>query len=359
MTRPLLYAALVLASAGAPVNESTLRRVLRAAGAPVPALETRLLAELAAACTAPAERPQWSGASRLHRRALAPLPLPASPPERVVSAPATGGEDGDLYVYAVVPAGPAWPPIAGVDGGETFTVLAAATAAVVHRVPPGPPGTAASAAEPGALAERAAAHDAVVTRAMALFSTVLPMRMGTVARGRPGEGAADALQTWLDSRTPALLARLATLRGRAEYAVTVRLERAAAVRAVREGDAAVAAASAEAAAQTDGLRHLYERRLARVVDRRVDAVMAAEAEAIRAAVASHCVEVRTDGARPGDEDVVVRLSLLLEPAGADAVGRVLEPVAKRPGFEVRFTGPWPPYSFVDEVVGGAAEDAGR
>ena len=43
--------------------------------------------------------------------------------------------------------------------------------------------------------------------------------------------------------------------------------------------------------------------------------------------------------------MVLNLSLLTDQAGVQRVGDYLEPVSQESGAEVRFTGPWPPYSF--------------
>ena len=43
--------------------------------------------------------------------------------------------------------------------------------------------------------------------------------------------------------------------------------------------------------------------------------------------------------------MILNLSLLTDQVGVQRVGDYLERVSQESGAEVRFTGPWPPYSF--------------
>ena len=55
--------------------------------------------------------------------------------------------------------------------------------------------------------------------------------------------------------------------------------------------------------------------------------------------------------------MVLNLSLLVARLAVAPIGEYLERVSQEPGVEVRFTGPWPPYSFAGSF--GTVEDSGR
>ena len=51
--------------------------------------------------------------------------------------------------------------------------------------------------------------------------------------------------------------------------------------------------------------------------------------------------------RPADgKQMLLNLSLLVRKENVSSLGQVLDAIQAEEGVEVRFTGPWPPYSFV-------------
>ncbi|MFB6283155.1 MAG: gas vesicle protein GvpL [Halobacteria archaeon] len=52
----------------------------------------------------------------------------------------------------------------------------------------------------------------------------------------------------------------------------------------------------------------------------------------------------------GEKKHVGSLVILMEKGAEEQVGEVLDEVAARPGVEIKYTGPWPPYSFISEVI---------
>jgi hypothetical protein len=50
-----------------------------------------------------------------------------------------------------------------------------------------------------------------------------------------------------------------------------------------------------------------------------------------------------------DSDAVTQIALLAGPAAESAVGSTLDEITETPGVDVRFTGPWPPYTFAPEI----------
>jgi hypothetical protein len=73
--------------------------------------------------------------------------------------------------------------------------------------------------------------------------------------------------------------------------------------------------------------------------------------------ATHVNKVRKEDGRA----MIANLSLLVERDRVQEVGAVLHEVGEEEGVEVRFTGPWPPYTFAATVgaIGGQSEDPQR
>ncbi|QLG48085.1 gas vesicle protein GvpL [Natrinema halophilum] len=60
---------------------------------------------------------------------------------------------------------------------------------------------------------------------------------------------------------------------------------------------------------------------------------------------------------PDDGETICRLTLLAHEDDEEAIGSILDDVAANEGLEVRFTGPWPPYTFAPELGGESNGDA--
>jgi hypothetical protein len=365
MNPALLYAALAMASVGAPVTADGLRRVMAAMGAPCPEADALLVEALAQRIADAARRtppPTPSPAPGTVRPSPAPdggAPVPPgsrSAGERREGPVATGAGAGcRLYVYALVPEDLPWVPTPGVDGREVYALRAAGIAALVHEEPADAPLPGEGPVDVAALAAQAAAHDAVVVRAWTEARAVLPMRLNTRVRAGADADAVASLRRWLDREARRLSARLELLRDRAEYGVEVRWAQADAPQGGEEEDPEVVRLLSEMAGRPESVRRLYRHRLDRALRDRADRRRRRLAEEVRAALAPLCADVRDDPPRlvEADDGLILRLALLVDEGGAARVGEALEAFAARPDVHVRFTGPWPPYTFAAVGAPGA------
>jgi len=200
-------------------------------------------------------------------------------------------------------------------------------------------------------------HQAVVDEATERFGTPVPFRFDTIVQGDDG-----TVREWLVDQRDRFVTVLDDLAGCAEYRIEVLVDEEALDASLAESD--------------DRLRELAERRddstegTAFLVDKQYDERLrelrrerrATRTETLAADVGDHARKVQTLddptttlGDTPEKEGAVqARLTVLADDDGVDAVGSLLDDVAAEEGVTVRFTGPWPPYSFVPEVDDGAA-----
>lgn len=238
-----------------------------------------------------------------------------------------------LYLYGIVSAGAAgrMDGLRGIDGAPLRAIVEAGLAAAVSAVAPAEFESAplnenvrsASWLEP-----RAAAHQEVNAALLERTEAVLPLAFGTVFRGEERVGEL------LRSRTDELEARIARVRGRAEWVVT--LERLA----------SVPAAAPQPAAAASGREYLQRRR----EERRGRAASQEATARARAALETRLrevgVEVAPEPILSGPGPVAGRWSVLLDRSAADGLRRSLEAFEREwsaEGLGARATGPWPPY----------------
>lgn len=226
-------------------------------------------------------------------------------------------------------------------------------------------------------------HQAVVDAAGEAFGTPLPFRFDTVIVGDE-----DSVREWLESNAGPIEDALADLAGRWEYRIEVAVEDAAEGESLEAGDDELASLREEIDASEEGRAFLKEkqyderlralrreRREARAedlvgrVEPLAERVEWGDAGSTSVSVVGDAGGGDSGGDAPGDGQTesassdadgpttAVSLAVLATPEAAEEIGEELEAVADEPGVEVRYTGPWPPYTFAPEIdasAGGAS-----
>ena len=244
------------------------------------------------------------------------------------------------YVYCVVAADAPEPETGaalaletgGVEGEPVYAVEADGIAAIVHECE-----SLYDSDDLDEVHEWLLDHQAVVDEAGEAFGTPLPFRFDTIVRGDD-----DAVREWLEGAREDLEAILDDLAGYWEYRVEI-----ARIEEPELDDERLDELREEVEEAGEGRAFLLEKQLEnrrREIRRERDEEIAADAQE-RLEPFSREIE------RGEETDVVGSFSLLVHEDDEEAVGEGLDAVADREGIEVRFTGPWPPYSFVPELEG--------
>jgi hypothetical protein len=265
-----------------------------------------------------------------------------------------------LYVYAILPAPAAVTleeqAIQGIGGGRVWPVLAGDLAAALSAVPEAEFDEAplnAHVRDLDWLAPRAAAHQEVNARLFAAGHALIPLAFGTVFRDAAG------VEHLLRSQRSALLDRLARIRGRAEWVLTVQRDAAAALAALERSSAALAALRQQIAAAPPGRAYLLQRRFDTVRRQELLAQDARVVQRVQAALAPLAVQRYLEPVVPETEGgPLVRWSMLVERAGeAEWRAAVEQEQGRRQaeGYAIRLSGPWPAYRFssLEQQAAGA------
>lgn len=241
-----------------------------------------------------------------------------------------------LYLYCVVPATDPMPVLSSpaLDGGPVRAVRYEELAALAHACPP----------EPYQGSEEEvrgwiAAHNAVVEEAWGCAGSVLPMSFDVIVRDDAERTAEANLVGWLAEHHAALRDRLQAVEGRAEVGVQILWNIESLITSV-----AIDAQAAEAPAR--GRAYFARQQLRRQLKEQLEPKAEADSRRYLEHLAALAEDVQVNKPRPvKGRQMVLNLSLLVARAAVSRVGEYLEGVSREPGVEVRFTGPWPPYSF--------------
>jgi hypothetical protein len=249
-----------------------------------------------------------------------------------------------LYVYCVARGdgcrvlGPI-----GLDGQGVYTVASGDLCAVVHNCRTQPY----QSNDPQTVETWATAHQDVVTEAAKHLGTVLPMAFDMIVQAQPHSDPAAALRAWLEEKRERFTRLLDRLDGKAEYGVQVFWDRQAVAECLTQGHPDLRSLQDEIVGKPKGLAHLLQTKLAKAVRTAMEERADSFAKDFYARVRQCVEDVRVDPLKKaeGQRQMLLNLSCLMTRGSAD-LGSALDEIQKAPGVTVRFTGPWPPYSFM-------------
>ncbi|MEI6797456.1 MAG: GvpL/GvpF family gas vesicle protein, partial [Methanomassiliicoccales archaeon] len=175
---------------------------------------------------------------------------------------------------------------------------------------------------------------------------ILPFGFDTIIKPAEGREATEVLRKWLQEERANLTNKMARIEGKKEYGVQVFYAPARLIeKAIRESEE-VRSLKEEMGSKSPGAAYMLKQKLETAVRREMEQ----EAEdrlqeflaLIKAAVDDICVEKN----KKGDKEQVMLLNLSVLVGDDTALKVLLDEIDAQEAFSVRFTGPWPPYSFV-------------
>ncbi|MFH5798805.1 gas vesicle protein GvpL [Haladaptatus sp. CMAA 1911] len=192
-------------------------------------------------------------------------------------------------------------------------------------------------------------HQSVIDAAGEAFGTPLPFRFDTILKGDD-----DAVREWLADQSEMLDSHLDQLAGHWEYRVGVTWDEERVRDELRAEDEELADLRERIDDASEGTAFLlekqYDNRLRDLRKARKDELTTRLRNELAPLVAEFDVVDSQGGVLESNEtEEVVQVSFLAHEDREEEIGRVLDDVAAEPGVEIRFTGPWPPYSFAPEL----------
>ncbi|WP_226007119.1 gas vesicle protein GvpL [Natrinema salinisoli] len=282
--------------------------------------------------------------------------------------------DEGRYLYCIVRADEdATLETTGVDGEAVSVVVEDGIGAVVHACD-----GIYDSADLAQIRRWLVRHQTVVDEAGQSFGTPIPFQFDTILRGDD-----DRVREWLREESDTLERALSGLAGHWEYRVEIVEVDPISDAALIERDERLRELDEQIGDSGDGTAFLLEKKF----DQRLAELRAARRESLTASLeerlATEAREVHalerspsatfsddvagsgsgSDGSDSDAGETLSRLTLLAHEDDEGAIGSILDDVAANEGLEVRFTGPWPPYTFAPELGGesdgnaAAANDA--
>ena len=250
------------------------------------------------------------------------------------------------YLYGVVPSGQAEELGAvGIDGAKVRTVPFEKLSAVVHcceaevKIPDD---------EKGA-GRWILSHQIAVDSVWERFGVIVPASFGTVIKGDDPD---KTTVKWLSDNYESFLSKLKRLVGKAEYGVQVFWDMKKISEEVICGDQELSSLQDKIRTETTGTSYLHKKKMEQVLKSKLEEKSLNFFKSVYDTINNTVDDVVIEKIKPVAEGVqmLMNLSCLIAKKEEKLLGSILDEINKTNGTIARFTGPWPPYSFIGKCL---------
>jgi len=204
-----------------------------------------------------------------------------------------------------------------------------------------------SSQDPKQISEWVLTHQSVVDEAWKKYGNVIPFSFDTIIVPKEGCPAMENLIQWIRSEGTSLKEKLDRLEGKAEYGIQVSWDPKIVAPKVIRHDVEIQGLEDKIRSGGEGTAYLLDQKRQEVLRRRLEIAADAYFKEFYEKIRGVVEEVRVDKARKEEPPMLMNLSCLLPKIDSPRLGEELNRIGRIEGFFVRFTGPWPPYSFVN------------
>ena len=231
----------------------------------------------------------------------------------------------------------------GIEKTEVFTIPYKDIAAVVHSCQP----LAYDTKDKAKAEEWVLAHSYVIDHVMKKFGAVLPFSFDVILKGDD-----SAILEWLGKNYSLLAQDLDKVKGKAEYTIQIYYDYDDLAARILESDAKLMDLKDRIKIESKGKAYLLGKKLDQLLKTLVSTEAARLADKSLTEIESQVDEMKTDGKRWTPDNykglkLLASYSCLVRDDAAARLGQTLDEINQMEGFRVRFTGPWPAFSFVN------------
>ena len=235
----------------------------------------------------------------------------------------------------------------GIEESEVYTIPHRDICAAVHNCPAQPYRS----DDQEVVKAWVMTHQNVVDTAWERWDTVLPLSFDTIIRGEAEKSAEHSVTDWLKQEYEEIKRKIEKVRGKAEYGVQVFWEPKVIVQSLTWISPEIRRLDEEIKTKPKGLGYMYRQKLGNLIKHEMEATADECFKNFYSRIRKHTDDVRVEKTKKAEPDLqmIMNLSCLVDRDKYSELGEELGKMNRMRGFAVRFTGPWPPYSF----VGGA------
>jgi len=231
----------------------------------------------------------------------------------------------------------------GIDDNRVYTVGYKDLLAVVHDCP----AVAYDSKDKEMVKKWIMAHQRVVEESLERFGTVLPFSFDTIIQEKVDISSQENAIRWLESDYQKLKEKMDKVRGKAEYGIQIFWDPKIIADKIIQDVPEIKKIDDEMKSKSKGTAYLYEEKLKKLTKKEVEKQADNYFKEFYGQIRSEVDDVKIDKTKKTDNNLqmITNLSCLVVKERVNELGEVLDNIQSKEGFAVRFTGPWPPYSF--------------
>jgi len=237
----------------------------------------------------------------------------------------------------------------GIEGNEVYTIPYQDLCAIVHNCPTQPY----ESKDEEIVKSWARVHQSVLDEAKERFSTTIPLGFDTILQSKDDATPPDqVVRDWLKEDYDRLRTLMEKIEGKDEYGVQVSYEPGVMGKQISEQSEEVKKIKEEMATKSPGMAYMYRQKLEKAAKAEMEKLADEWFKDFYSNIKKHTEDIVVEKTKKLEKDKVMLLNLscLVSKEKVESLGEELEKIDNMEGFSARFTGPWPPYSFVAKPV---------
>lgn len=232
----------------------------------------------------------------------------------------------------------------GIEGNEVYTIPYENLCAVVHNCPEKPY----ESEDTEKVKNWVITHQKVLDNAWQRFGTVLPFSFDTIVIGDEGADPKENMGKWMQKDYQNLKEKLNNVKGKAEYGVQILWDPEVMVERIAEDAPEIKSLKEQLKSKPPGTAYMYEQKIKNLLRREMEKCADEYFKDFYARIKKEVFDVCIGKVKKTEDNLqmLMNLSCLVVKEDVRKLGLILDEIEKEKGCVVRFTGPWPPYSFV-------------
>lgn len=232
----------------------------------------------------------------------------------------------------------------GIEDNEVYTIPYEELSAVVHNCPAEPY----QSEDEEIMKGWVMAHQNVIDRAWERFGGVLPLGFDTIIQGEGTTSPKENMRNWLKDDYDNLKEKMGKVGGRAEYGVQVFRDPKIIAKKITEESPEIKKLDEEIKSKPKGLAYMYRQKLENLIKKEMEGKADQDFKEFFERIKPCADDLKVEKTKKAEDErqMLMNLSCLLPKEANKKLGEELEKIDNMEGYSVRFTGPWPPYSFV-------------
>mgnify|MGYP001568321005 CR=1 FL=1 len=245
-----------------------------------------------------------------------------------------------LYVYCVVwsPNKPVKFEAKGISGKQVYPVYYKDLALIIHECNPIPY----SSKDPKKVSEWVKKHGQIIDEVWDTFGNVLPFSFNTIIKETSKQSAFDNAISWLEEKHGVIIQKMRELDSQAEFGVQIYWDRKRACDSLLKNEPTLLNLQKEMAEKGEGAKFLFQEKLEKELRQLLEKEGLKWTDEFLNKIKGVVSQFKIEKSK--EEGMILNLSCLTGKEKSE-LGEVLEEIKNLEEFQVRFTGPWPPYSF--------------